>query len=303
MFSKLNSTARLKAEIESPDKTLPKPVPAEAKVTPGQYLKAVRDRLQIGMREVQDASMVIATEEGNENFYVSPARLTQIENEESIPSFYKLFSLCSVYGLDLNDVLGRYGVNANRTKAYRTRFLPEITRTTSAEIYGFEDKVLVPVRIDPTFRWETTQLVNRVVAMWGEIPAAFLLNSNPRKHTYGYVGLTDRTMFPLLRPGSLLMIDPERRRVAPDGWKNEFERPIYFVELRDGYRCGWCQVDGTRLTLIPHPVSNVPIQSFNLASEAEVLGQVVGVAMRLVPPNTSSPAHGSKLPAPTEIVR
>ncbi len=303
MFSKLNSTARLKPELEAPDKNLPKPVPAEVKVTPGQYLKAVRERLQIGMRDVQDASMVIATEEGNDNFYVSPARLTQIENEESIPSFHKLFSLCSVYGLDLNDVLGRYGVNANRTRAYRTRFLPEITRTTSAEIYGFEDKVLVPVRIDPTFRWETTQLVNRVVAMWGEIPAAFLLSSNPRKHTYGYVGLTDRTMFPLLRPGSLLMIDPERRRVAQDGWKNEFDRPIYFVELRDGYRCGWCQVDGSRLTLIPHPISNVPIQSFNLASEAEVLGQVVGVAMRLVPPNTSTQGPGSKLPAPTEIVR
>jgi hypothetical protein len=110
-------------------------------------------------------------------------------------------------------------------------------------------------------------------------------------------------MFPLLRPGSLLMIDPERRRVAQDGWKNEFDRPIYFVELRDGYRCGWCQVDGSRLTLIPHPISNVPIQSFNLASEAEVLGQVVGVATRLVPPNTSTQGPGSKLPAPTEIVR
>jgi len=110
-------------------------------------------------------------------------------------------------------------------------------------------------------------------------------------------------MFPLLRPGSLLMIDPERRRVAQDGWKNEFDRPIYFVELRDGYRCGWCQVDGSRLTLIPHPISNVPIQSFSLASEAEVLGQVVGVATRLVPPNTSTQGPGSKLPAPTEIVR
>jgi len=255
------------------------------------------------MREVQDASMVIASEEGNDNFYVSPARLTQIENEESVPSFYKLFSLCSVYGLDLNDVLGRYGVNANRTRAYRTRFLPEVTRATSAEIYGFEDKVLVPVRIDPTFRWETTQLVNRVVAMWGEIPAAFLLSSNPRRHTYGYLGLADRTMFPLLRPGSFLMIDPERKRVVQDGWRNEFERPVYFVELRNGYRCAWCQVEGSRLVLIPHPVSNAPVQSFNLTTEAEVLGQVVGVAMRLVPPSMSSQGPGSKLPEQSGIAR
>ena len=302
MFSKLNSPARIRPETEVPERPLPKAV-SEPKALPGQYLKAVRERLQMGMRDVQDASMVIASEEGNEHFHVSPARLTQIENEESVPSFYKLFSLCSVYGLDLNDVLARYGVNPNRTRAYRTRFLPDVTRITSAEIYGFEDKVLVPVRIDPTFRWETTQLVNRVVAMWGEIPAAFLLSSNPRRHTYGYVGLTDRTMFPLIRPGSLLMIDPERKRVVQDGWRNEFERPVYFVELRTGYRCGWCQIEGSRLILIPHPVSNAPVQSFSLTTEAEVLGQVVGVAMRLAPPSMSSQAPGSKPPAPSEIAR
>ncbi len=307
MFSKLNTPARLRPDTETIEKPLPKNSavvpPPQPKVPPGQYLKAVRERLQIGMRDVQEASLVIASEESNDNFHVSAARLTQIENEESVPSFYKLFSLCSIYGLDLNDILSRYGVNANRTKAYRTRFLPEITRTTAAEIYGFEEKVLVPVRIDPTFRWETTQLVNRVVAMWGEIPAAFLLSCNPRRHTYGYIGLTDKTMFPLLRPGSLLMIDPERRRVVQDPWRNEFERPIYFIELRDGYRCAWCQVEGSRLILIPHPVSNAPVQSLNLATEAEILGQVVGVAMRLVPPNTSTQELGSKLPAPTEIAK
>lgn len=73
--------------------------------TPGQYLKAMRERLQVGLREVQEASSVIANEEGNDNFYVSAARLTQIENERSIPSVYKLFTLCSIYGLDLNDLV------------------------------------------------------------------------------------------------------------------------------------------------------------------------------------------------------
>jgi len=174
-------------------------------VTPGRFLKSVRERLQVGLREVQEASTVIAGEEGNDNFYVSAARLTQIENEESIPSVYKLFSLCSIYGLDLHEVLTKYGIDANRTRAYQTRFLAETTRITSAEVHGFEEKVFIPVRMDPSFRWETTQLVNRVVALWGEIPAAFLAGFNPRRHTFGYVGLNDRMMYPLLRPGSLLV--------------------------------------------------------------------------------------------------
>jgi transcriptional regulator with XRE-family HTH domain len=268
--------------------------------TAGQFLKTVRERLQVGLREVQEASAVIASEESNENFYVSAARLNQIENETSMPSVFKLFTLCSIYGLDLHDVLSKYGVDADRTHTYETRFLPEATRTLSAEVHGSGEKVMVPVRLDPTFRWESTQLINRVVALWGEIPATFLLRASPRHHTYGFVGLTDGTMFPLLRPGSLVMIDPERRRVQNTGWTNEFERPIYFVELRDGYRCAWCQVDGSRLILIPHPISNLPVQSFSLASEVDVLGQVVGVAMRLTPPDNATSGPSPKLPKPAE---
>ncbi len=269
--------------------------------TPGQFLKTVRERLQVGLREVQEASEVIASEEANENFYVSAARLTQIENETSMPSVFKLFTLCSIYGLDLHEVLTKYGVNANRTHSYETRFLPEATRTLSGEIHGSVEKVMVPVRLDPTFRWENTQLINRVVALWGEIPAAFLLHANPRRHTYGFVGLTDRTMFPLLRPGSLVMIDPEKRRIQQGGCKNEFERPIYFVELRQGYRCAWCQVDGSRLMLIPHPISGLPVQTFSLASEVDVLGQVVGVAMRLTPPGDPTPEPSPIFPKPGEF--
>jgi transcriptional regulator with XRE-family HTH domain len=257
--------------------------------TPGHFLKTVRERLQVGLREVEEASAVIASEEANDDFYVSAARLTQIENKASMPSVFKLFTLCAIYGLDLHEVLSKYGVNADNTHSYETRFLPEATRTLSGAIHGLMEKVTVPVRLDPTFRWENTQLINRVVALWGEIPAAFLLQARPRHHTYGYVGLSDRTMFPLLRPGSLVMIDPDRRRIQPSGWKNEYERPIYFVELRQGYRCAWCQVDGARLTLIPHPISGLPVQSFSLASEVDVLGQVVGVAMRLTSPSQGGP--------------
>ena len=54
--------------------------------------------------------------------------------------------------------------------------------------------------------------------------------------------------------------------------------------------------------LIPHPDSKVPVQTFSLSSEAEVLGQVVAVAMRLVPPpGKPSPELVPKLPKPAEI--
>jgi hypothetical protein len=257
--------------------------------TPGEYLKRVRERLGVGVREVQEASALVSREKGNANFYIAASRLAQIENEESLPSIFKLFTLCAVYGLDLHDLLRRYGINVNDLTSYAARLLPFVTRPTSSEVYGTEAKVPLPMRLDPSFRWETTQLINRMVAQWGEVPAAFLVGANPRRHTYAYIGLEDRTMFPLVRPGSLLMVDSERRRVSREAWKDEFERPIYFVELREAYRCAWCQVEGSQLLLISHPHSGVPVESFNLGRDADVVGQVVGVAMRLVAAGKTTP--------------
>ena len=155
----------------------------------------------------------------------------------------------------------------------------------------------IPVRLDPTFKWEATQLINRVVAFWGEIPAAFLLECSPKQHTYAYIGLEDNTMYPLLRPGSLVTIDGERRQVASGAWNNEYERPIYLVELRDGYLCGWCHVSESHITILPHPISKAPPRIFSLATEAEVIGQVVAVAMRLVPPQArTTQARDTALP-------
>ena len=43
----------------------------------------------------------------------------------------------------------------------------------------------------------------------------------------------------------------------------------------------WCSVRGDRITLQPHPLSPVQARIVRYPQEAEVLGQVVGVAMRL----------------------
>ena len=139
--------------------------------------------------------------------------------------------------------------------------------------------------------------------MWGEIPVGFLLQANFRRHLYGYIGLTDYTMYPLLRPASLVMIDDRRRRVLRGGWPSEFERPIYFVELHEGYRCAWCHLKGSRLTLLPHPMSTAPVESFSFPDEAEVVGQVVGVAMRLAPTEQTGQANASRLPVPSASER
>ena len=265
--------------------------------SPGSYLKEIRLRLNLGLREVQHISSKIAARERNRRFYISPARLTQIENDDAIPSQFKIFTLSTIYGLPFHQILSRYGVDADRSHVYRAEFKLSATRPITSILVNPDRMLTVPMRLDPSFKWEQTQLVNRAVALWGEIPAAFLMACNPRRHMYAYIGLDDNTMSPLLRPGALVMVDEERRDVADMRWSNELERPIYLIEFRAGYLCSWCEVSGSMLTAVPHPTSGAHVRSFNLATEVEVIGQVVGVAMRLVPSVPPNRARGVPLPA------
>jgi hypothetical protein len=79
-----------------------------------------------------------------------------------------------------------------------------------------------------------------------------------------------------------VQIDASQRKIGAEKWKTEFDRPIYFVELRNGYVCSWCQVDKGQLIVIPHPHSHQDIRRFDYPSQAEIVGRVTGVAMQIV---------------------
>jgi hypothetical protein len=103
-------------------------------------------------------------------------------------------------------------------------------------------------------------------------------------------------MYPLLRPGSFVQIDGQAARLQPSEWRTEFDRPIYFVELRDGYACAWCELRGSQLTLIPHPLSACSTRTLAHPGEAEIIGQVTAVAMRLVSANEGHADGSARLP-------
>jgi transcriptional regulator with XRE-family HTH domain len=255
---------------------------------PGEQLRELRNRLGITTREVEEFSRSIAEDRQNEEFYISNAWLTQLENKNSIPSIYKLFSLSVVYRTKFSDLLAVFGIDLNSTSRYQLALPLQNTHLTSFESPDIEKSVTFPVRFDKSFGLETTSLISRMVEVWGEVPIALIQKLDVRHCQYGFIGLQDYTMYPLLRPGSFVQIDDHPTRLQTSEWRTEFDRPIYFVELRDGYACSWCEVRGSQLTLVPHPLSGCTIRQFAYPSEAEIIGQVTGVAMRLVSPGGGS---------------
>jgi transcriptional regulator with XRE-family HTH domain len=248
----------------------------------GFKLKQTRERLGLTLRQVEEASLEIADSERNSEYVVSTARLNQIENDGSLPSIYKLYSLTVIFKMSIEEMLGVYGINLGKMEEHRLVARQTGTHLFTVEVGDPNRAIRFPVRFDPGFQPEKTVFLSRMIELWGEVPLGLLARLDLKKYRYGYIGMEDRMMVPLLRPGSIVQVDDSRRRIANSGWLTEYDRPIYFLELRYSYECCWCHQRGKEVTLVPHPLSACSPRTIRIPDEGEILGQVVGVAMRIV---------------------
>lgn len=139
-----------------------------------------------------------------------------------------------------------------------------------------------------------TSYLSRMIQAWGTTPLVLLRQLETHTYRYGYLGLDDWMMYPLIMPGSLIQIDPGRRKVESQGWKNDFERPIYFLETRDCYFCSWLTpMNRGELLIQPYSLSPCKASVVTAPAEALIVGQVIGAAMRL------ASGQGGKAPATT----
>jgi transcriptional regulator with XRE-family HTH domain len=257
-------------------------VPEKLNPRAGARLKEMRVRLGLTTREVEERSQRIADERHNREYHISHAWVTDIENGEFKPSFFKLYSLSAIYKVGYTEVLSCFGLPMSELGRYHASIGVPRTHLLGGEADLEAAKVSLPVQFKPEFQLEKTNLLARVVEKWDHNPVGFLQHLDLHKSVYGYIGLEDYTLYPLVRPGSLVQIDTNQRKLSAEKWKTEFDRPIYFVELRHGYVCSWCQVDRGQLIIIPHPHSRQDVRRFDFPSQAEIVGRVTGVAMRIV---------------------
>jgi transcriptional regulator with XRE-family HTH domain len=245
----------------------------------GKKLRELREHIGLTLRDVELASTSLADSRGIEEFIINPSRLSDIETKGVIPSIYRLYVLSVIYRADFTELLRVYGVDLSFTAADFAICRPG--KTHRVEIAEGRGNVHIPTKLDPGFDVRRSTDLGRMIESWGVIPMQYLQELSKKKYTYAYIGMEDLTMYPLLLPGSFVQVDEDRSRVEEKKWRSELERPIYFVETREGHVCCWCSVRRGEIVLQSHPLSPVPARILKHPQEAEVLGQVVGVAMRL----------------------
>jgi transcriptional regulator with XRE-family HTH domain len=238
----------------------------------GVRLRTIRQHWQLSLREVEERCLRIARERGNQSYQVSASWLDRLEREEHELTVNKLIVLAGIYNLHPEQLLR--SLYPGETQPQLLRQLPSANATMLLTEGPLEEQaryLLQDARGPDQPPDETTLLSTET----GSLPAPY---------RRGILGKRDRTLDPMIPPGSLVQIDTQKRAISSrKDWMHEFQRPVYFLMARDSYVCGWCELDKDSewLTLIPHPLSAASSRRWKYRTEIENLGRVVGVAIRL----------------------
>ncbi len=242
----------------------------------GQRLKKTRESLGLKYRDVEEASNLIAARKNSDEYIINLSRLSDIENKGTVPTIFRLYSLCTIYRLDVAEVLDWYGVNLATQAADAGMISVSKTHILRFSTPSWAE-VQIPISLEPGIDLKRTHLLSRLIQRWGKMPLSLLGNLNLKNLRYGFVGSDDWRMYPIIYPESLVLIDETQKKIMQSGWRNEHERPIYFLEHRSGYFIGWCSVVDKHLIVLAHPVSGQEPLVL-LAAETDIVGQVTGVA-------------------------
>jgi hypothetical protein len=188
-----------------------------------------------------------------------------LKTAEWVPSLHKLYTLATLYHLSPLEIFRWYDVPLEQCFQDGVSFEVPQTHKMAAPAC-----LRIRMKFDPAFDPRRTELLSRMVEKWGHFEG--VLTDGHRHHIYGYIGTNDRRMMPILRPGSIVLVDTSKNRIEDGDWTTEHDRPMYFVDVRQGYRCGWFHQDGSKLVMQ---------EAWRTPAEAEIVGQVAGIVTRL----------------------
>lgn len=246
----------------------------------GSRLRAERERLRLSTRDVERLSYEIALERSDKQYYVSHSWLTDIENGKFRPSVLKLHTLSVIYCGNYDEFLALFGIPVgDAARESRQLLLPHTHLLAGREDAG--KTIVAPMELRNNVQLGQTNLVARMFEGWAEVPVVLLQQMDLRNSLYGYIGKEDYTLYPLIRPASFVQIDPRQTKITTGNWHSDYDRPIYFFELRDRYVCSWCELDDNRLILISSQQSRLPARHLRYPGDADILGRVTGVTMRI----------------------
>jgi transcriptional regulator with XRE-family HTH domain len=251
----------------------------------GKRLRAERERRGLSLRDVEDLSESIADRRQSSDYKIARTSLADIENGKVAPSLHRLYTLSVIYGRDYDRMAVLCGVPVSEALTeHKTLALPHSYLIGGAP-EAYKSTMQAAAKLRGKLQAERTNLVRKMIETWDEVPLPLQLMADS-DDLYGYVGMDDDTLYPFVRPGAFIRIDPRQKKIAFSGWPGDYDRPVFFVELRDHYVCTWCEMLDGRLILVPSQQSKRRRQHLRYPAEATIVGRVTAITQDIVEPST-----------------
>jgi transcriptional regulator with XRE-family HTH domain len=238
----------------------------------GVKLREIRQQHQLPLREVEERSLCLAREWGNQSYQISASWLVRLEREEHDLTAKKLIALAMIYAVPPEELLRCLELEDAQVPTVKQLSIPNATLLLTEGSRRNDAQCFLPEGYFLDQQPEETRLLG---TEGGQSKAVNLR---------GIIGERDRTLDPMIPAGSMVYIDTRSRAIpSRNGWRHEFQRPICFLMTRDAYFCGWCELDkGSEwLTLEPHPLSAAPVRRWRYRKEVEVIGRVIRATIPL----------------------
>ena len=148
----------------------------------GAKLRGMRVRLGFSIREVERRSHELAKKRQSPDFFLSRGWIADIENGKFIPGVFKMVSLSVLYRLSIEEVHALFGIQAGVLSKERSLSRPPKTYLLpTSDVPALESAAPLQAP-EPALQLEKTNLLTRLVDIWGDIPVPLLRHLDMRRY-------------------------------------------------------------------------------------------------------------------------
>jgi transcriptional regulator with XRE-family HTH domain len=250
---------------------------------PSALLKKARLRAGLSFRSASALSREIAKTLGDHRYFASSGTLSDYEAGDKQPRhIHKLFTLSIVYSLAFRALLRSFGV------ALESFGKNAVLRATKVS-----PRHLAPgSRVRRRNQEQPDDFLESMQRQFGDLPL-FLGNALPSLSGLLHISLRDvfrvgggaNLLHPALRGAVFVLVNRRSKKPRIFSLMPHWSQPLYLLQDRAGsYLLASCATEDRRLVLYTYPGGSARTQSVRRYIDAEVVGQVVGVARSLLPP-------------------
>jgi hypothetical protein len=271
----VDATARISSHHTEPWN--PTRIETRTSQRPGALLETARLHAGLSFRSASKLSRIVAKILGDRRYFASSGTLSDYEAGDRLPRhIHKLFTLSIIYSVVFRALLQSFGIAlddfGNPAATQETKVSHARMRRTKNE------------RRDGVFENIRKQFGHLPLFLWGALPALSGLTQISMRDVF-WLGGERNPLHPSLRGALFVLVNRRSKRPRMFSRIPPWTQPLYLLQERNGsYLPASCAIENGRLVMYAYSRGFSEEQPTRHHIDAEVVGQIVGVARSLLSP-------------------